>query len=353
MKSMKYFYSKSVFLLYFDLWWVISADEADRIFNPSIDFETKGFFTSKANAIEKGYLYFQSEELNHHGAFYADLISRLGINRKSGLSVRLNLENPKMCISVHPEARWYLLAYLSSNATAKKLFSWAINIGNLPEQTVGTGLTFKDFQSVGLSASLQFLEFLFEYSMWTKGYTDSEDINLFRFEWTPVPVGLNVIYWSMPIESNYYTIYLAPYFIKEFLSFNIYSEFFYRYLDFEYNLNESLEYYDRGPRDAFALNLGFAYRDSLFKFPIFFNPEFRYYHKGALPHTNIDADQFGSLYHYDKSTNNWIDFFRARLSCFLFYLKLYLESPSLKGFSLFCQNEILYFKSKQKDYYDK
>ena len=77
------------------------------------------------------------------------------------------------------------------------------------------------------------------------------------------------------------------------------------------------------------------------------NPEIRYYGVTFIPVTGVEPRHLQSLEHKYLSQNNWIDFFDSRKESFWYYHKVEIESPRIRGFSLFAANEFLYYAGKQ------
>jgi len=310
---------------------------------PFLSISTRGFITGKFRDFN---LDNPVSGLNNHGAFYSEVIPGLYYNKSNFLSLGFYLKNDEF--SVRDWISFSPLFYANiGNDSSDSFFRWNVRSGMLPFTTVGCGLTIKDFRQIGTQGSISLGDFSLLTNIWAQGYTKNEDIIWFNMSYEKFPVRLNAILWNIgesvnPFESGmryYFIIYALPYVEKRWRNFDFYLEYGYKYKE---RKNTS------APHEAHALLYGLSYTDTLFNFKVTVNPEFRYYGKGFIPNTGVSEKFFGSLDTWYHSTNNWVDFFNSKEKSIWLYLKLYLETPSFKGFSIYFHDELLIFKSSQK-----
>lgn len=315
--------------------------------DPHISINTKGFVTGKFRelGINK-----PDSDLHNHGALYGEVIPRLYYNKSNFISLGFALKNYEF--SEYDRISFSLLVYVNvGNDSTDSFFRWNIKSGILPYSTVGCGLTIKDFKRIATQASISLGDFNFMTTLWSQGYKTFEDIYRFKLFHEKFPIKLNVLFWTISgkhyrfnSEQYYYSFYVLPYVQKKWKNFDFYLEYGYKYKK-EKGVSSL---YDYSPHEAHALLYGVKYIDTLFNFKIAINPEFRYYGKGFIPNTGVTEKFLSNLDTWYHSTNNWIDFFNSKEKSVLLYSRFYIETPSLKGFSIYFHDELLYFHSSQK-----
>jgi len=318
--------------------------------NPFFSISTKGFITGKVNNLD---IIGRSGGLNNHATFYGEVFPHLYYNKSNFLSLGFNIYNSEFSIIDRFSFRPLILANIGNSCT-ESLFKWRIRAGIIPFTTIGNGLTIKDFRQIGAEAGLSIGGFNSLITVWAQGYTQAEDIYRLKVFYENFPLKLNLIFWniqgyeyltnSFDSEQYYYSAYFLPYFSHKWRQFDFYGEYGFKY---KKDVRVS-EYYDYIPDKANGLLFGIAYTDTIFNFKIALNPEFRYYGKGFIPNTGVSSKFLGPLETWYHSTNNWIDFFNSRKKSLIFYTRFYVETPSIKGFSIYFQDELLYFNSTQK-----
>ena len=343
-KSMKHL------LLLITLSLSIYSSESILTPDPHLSISTKGFVTGKFRDFG-----FNNPpyELYNHGAFYGEVIPGLYFNKSNFLSLGFILKNHEFS-----EDDWFSFSPLIyanvGNDSTDSFFKWNFKSGILPYSTVGCGLTIKDFKRIATQASLSVGGFNFMTTLWAQGYTTLEDIYRFKLFHEKFPIKLNVLFWniqgtgswsySFNTNQYYYCFYALPYIQKEWRNFDFYLEYGYKYKK-EKGVSDLYGY---SPHEAHGLLYGVKYIDTLFNFKIAINPEFRYYGKGFIPNTGITEKFLSNLDTWYHSTNNWIDFFNSKEKSVWLYSKFFIETPSLKGFSIYFHDELLYFRSSQK-----
>lgn len=316
--------------------------------DPFLSVSTKGFITGKFQKLD---IYQSSSDLNNHGAFYGEVTPVLYFNKSNFLSLGFYVMNEEFSeidkFSISP----LIYANIGNDKTDSSI-RWNIKSGILTYTTVGCGLTLKDFRQIGAQGSISIGGFNTLVNIWAQGYTKHEDIYWLRIFHEKFPIGLNVLLWSIRGETDspikpfkyYYTIYALPYVKKNWRNFGFYLEYGYKYKE----KNNVSNTYGYSPHKANAVLYGLSYIDTLFKFKVAINPEFRYYGKGFIPNTGISDKFLGRLETWYQSTNNWVDFFNSREKSVWFYTKFYIETPILAGFSIYFHDELLFFNSSQK-----
>lgn len=331
---------------------IISISYSESLFKPEPFFliSTKGFITGKFNNFD---VFKEPKGISNHGAFYGEVFPELYYNKSNYISLGFKIYNNEF--SKIDRFSFYPLAIINmGNSRTESFFRWSIQSGILPCKTIGNGLTIKDFRQIGTEASLSIGGFNSLITVWAQGYTQAEDIYRLKIFYENFPLKLNLIFWNIQVyislnnsftsDQYYYSAYFLPYFSQKWNHFDFYCEY-----GFKHKKDEGVsDLYERVPDKSNGLLFGVAYTDTIFNFKVAINPEFRYYGKGFIPNTGVSRRFLGPLETWYHSTNNWIDFFNSRKKSLIFYTRFYIETPSLKGFSIYFQDELLYFHSSQK-----
>lgn len=332
--------------------------------DPHISFDTRGFLTAKADSS----ILHGAEYLPNHGALYGELHPSFHYNRDCFLDIGLVLSNNDFSSFSLFSANYDFLFNIGTSAPSSRRslqtaadnpFSWFLGAGILPYETVGQGLTLKDFKQVGSHAFLSLRRFSSALSVWAQGYTYESDIYRLGLTWSLAPLvpELNILLFNQQGNSligffdndhYYYSLYALPAVSCSFRHFRFYAEY-----GFRNSKSKDLSfYYEPSPAQSHAFLAGVAWSDTLFGFAVSLNPEFRFYSAGFIPNTGVSQSFFGRLDDVYYSTNNWVDFFSSRERSLWYYASFCLQSPAFHGFSVFLSDEFLFFRSHQKIFFE-
>ncbi len=299
---------------------------------------TEGYFAGTKPVNE---LFSVGNTANHHGVFYGDLSFIGGLNPRNNAEIGMRLHTPEFSTTQRSDIEPYArvnLGWGDSNGH----FRWSFSAGETERVTVGHGLTFKNFRNLGTTGEIIIGRYKGALSFWGQGYTLDEDIVCpgLSAGFGKLEIGSNAAYWRIHKTT---VGYLLPYFTIDLKPVKLYGEY-----GFKRVWAESGDTYSSGKGDGtHGFALGLSVRDTLRRVPFHINPEVRYYQKHFIPTTGVDQKYFENLENAILPHNDWIDFFGSNDRSFWYYHRIEIESPSLKNFTIFGANELLWFNSPQ------
>lgn len=314
---------------------------------------TNGFMSAKVDPLDDDPIADQNQ-INHHGAFYLDILPSMRFADAADIQVRLNLQNASFSELRTAEAAWFVKAsverpfWRKSSEDSSKL--WRLEAGNFDPVTLGQGLTFKDYQALGVAGRLDWNGTSLQIASWAQDYGERGDIFTARVHLARFHSGMDAVIWLEELVNGLHSVYLLPYFNVPVGDFGIYGEAGLRFTEEESRSLDNVRGYPDWTGAALA---GLRYRSPWPGWRLRADSELRYYGKNFIPLAEIRDDQFTSLYNYDKSSNNWIDHFSSILDSRWVYLKAALETPSWNGISLFAENELLLYLGDQDLFWER
>lgn len=292
--------------------------------------------------------------VNHHGAFYMDVLPSVRFAEGADLQVRLNLQNTSFSELRTAEAAWFAKASVERSFWRKSREDsskfWRLEAGNFDPVTLGQGLTFKDFQALGVAGRLDWNGVCMQIASWAQDYGNAGDIFTARLHLARFHTGMDAVFWLEELVKGLHSLYFLPYFQVPVRDWEIYGEAGVRFTEEESRSWNNVRGY---PDWTMAALAGFRYRSPWPDWTLRVESELRYYGKNFIPLAEIQDDQFTSLYNYDKASNNWIDHFSSILESRWVYLKAALETPSWNGVSLFAENELLLYLGDQDLFWER
>ena len=226
--------------------------------------------------------------------------------------------------------------------------------GYLNDFTLGQGLTLKDFSNSGAQVNLRWNEWNGQVSVFTRGYGYSEDVYSFSLHRQSIPVELNGLlintqgtYPTGTLTGNrsYISGYVLPNLTFTIPFGQVYAEYGIK-MDRRRNVEDRIE---NAPQTAQAGLIGCVAECRNRRLFVHGQTEFRVYQKGFIPVTGVDLSRFVTFWDENDSRANWIDFFDSRRTSYWWYLNIETEFSFWKNWRLFARDELLWFRSRQKE----
>ena len=189
---------------------------------------SQGFATGKINPFADNLVDAQNA-INHHGSIYTDVFATLYLTEGGTLNLQTTIQNPSFSENKSFDAFWNL------NATLERSFHaglsvdtasgrWLLKAGYLGEQTIGRGLTIKDFQALGSLGGLRWKDLSIEIATWAQTYDITGDIFLVKINFPKYHVGFNSLYWLGGKLSEENSLYYLPVYSYQTRSIEVYGE---------------------------------------------------------------------------------------------------------------------------------
>ncbi len=321
---------------------------SDSLKSFSFTYFNEGIFGGKAR------IYLKESDiktLNNHGYFYNGTHLKFSLGNTLSLHTRLRIWNDELSSYDRFQSRFEPETHLSF--TVNKLIA-SFHGGFINKFTLGSGLTLKDFSDPGAIVAIKGNEWSGSAGIFTRGYGILEDLYWFSLTANVIPLRLNALVINtqgMPLVGTFYSNqhylsgFLLPNITIQVPSGSLYAEYGFK-LTHQNGVDNLIE---NTPNTAHAGLVG--YKTAIQKGPVSVDGcfELRTYRKGFIPVTGVDLSRHTTFWDQNDSRANWIDFFDSRETSNWVYTRITAECDIYKKLSVFIKDELLYFRSRQKE----